>query len=318
MKPLKLLLLLCTLCSLCFAADPAPDHKAEVARLRTLIENLHYRTGQITVQGGIATINLPDTYRYLDQHDAGVILSDLWRNPRDSSILGLIVPATFNPASRDAWAVVVTYDDDGYVKDNDASTINYDKLLKQMKEGVEEASKERVKQGYQSIQLVGWAEPPRYDQSSHKLYWAKELRFNNETPDTLNYNIRMLGRHGVLVLNAVAGMDQLQDVKKATPDLLAMVNFQEGHRYADFNPSTDKIATYGLAALVLGGIAAKAGFFKLLLVGILAFKKIIIFALVAVSGFFKKLFGRKTSAFAADTTSTPPPTVEPAKDETKV
>ena len=41
-----------------------------------------------------------------------------------------------------------------------------------------------------------------------------------------------------------------------------MVDFQEGHRYADFTESTDKVATYGIAALVAGGIAAKVGLFK--------------------------------------------------------
>lgn len=73
----------------------------------------------------------------------------------------------------------------------------------------------------------------------------------------LNYNIRMLGRRGVLVINVVAGMPQLADVEKATPALLAMVDFQPSHRYADFNADTDKTATYGLAALVAGGVAAK-------------------------------------------------------------
>src|SRR2546426_2131137 len=33
----------------------------------------------------------------------------------------------------------------------------------------------------------------------------------------------------------------------------------EGHRYADFVPGTDKVAEYGIAALIAGGVAAKAG-----------------------------------------------------------
>jgi uncharacterized membrane-anchored protein len=228
----------------------------------------------------------------------------------------MIVPADFSPFRGSSWAVVLSYSADGYVKDDDAATIDYDKLLKQMKTSVAESSADRVKQGYDSMELIGWAKPPRYDQTNHKLYWAKELRFGGQKPDTLNYNIRMLGRQGVLVLNAIAGMDQLTDVEKATPDLLAMVNFQEGNRYADFNPSTDKIATYGLAALVVGGIAAKAGLFKVILLGILAAKKFIILGLIAVSGFFKKLFGRRKNAFAAED---PVPTAAgETKDETKV
>ena len=103
----------------------------------------------------------------------------------------------------------------------------------------------------------------------------------------------MLGRRGVLVLNAVANMRQLDAVEKATPAILETVNFQDGHRYADFNSSTDKVATYGLAALVLGGIAAKAGLFKIILVGLIAAKKFVILAALAIGGYLKKWFGKK-------------------------
>ena len=189
--------------------------------------------------------------------------------------------------------MIISYSDDGYVKDDDAAKIDYDELMKKMKEGTAEVNKERTKQGYPAIQLVGWAAPPRYDKVEHKMYWAKDLKFAGQEGDTLNYNIRMLGRHGVLVLNVVANMAQLTEVQGATPAMMKMVNFQDGHRYADFNSSTDKIATYGLAALVAGGIAAKAGLFKLLLVGLLAAKKFIIIAALAVASYFKKLFRRK-------------------------
>ena len=71
-------------------------------------------------------------------------------------------------------------------------------------------------------------------------------------------------------------MDRLNEIEQATPAILQMVDFQQGHRYTDFNPSTDKVATYGLAALIAGGVLAKAGFFKLLIAGALAAKKFVI------------------------------------------
>src|SRR4029450_9273352 len=118
----------------------------------------------------------------------------------------------------------------------------------------------RSKMGYPETQLVGWATPPRYDKATHKMYWAKELKFADSEENTLNYNIRILGRYGVLVLNAVAGMRQFNQIETNTPDLVKMVEFNQGNRYADFNSDTDKVAAYGLAALVAGGLAAKAGF----------------------------------------------------------
>ena len=103
----------------------------------------------------------------------------------------------------------------------------------------------------------------------------------------------LLGRRGILVLNAVAGISQLPQIEKATPEILSMVDFTEGNRYADYKPGTDKLATYGLAALVAGGIAAKTGLLKGLIVAILALKKFIIIGIVAVGAFIKKIFGAR-------------------------
>ncbi len=108
----------------------------------------------------------------------------------------------------------------------------------------------------------------------------------------------------MLILNAVAEMDQLAEIEGASPQLLSMVNYSQGHRYADFNPKTDKVAEYGLAGLVAVGILAKVGGFKALLVGLLALKKFIIIGLAAAASFFKKLFGGR-GVKTHDTPSTP-------------
>jgi len=295
------------------AADtpPAPaDREAAIKKARETAASLTYEKGEITVRDGLARIRLPETYRYLNAKDTEKVLVNLWGNPAGSEALGMIVPATFDPLDGTSWAVIVSFADDGYVKDDDAAKIDYNDLLKQMQEEVAEASKERVKEGYSSLALIGWAAPPRYDAATHKLYWAKELKFGEEKEHTLNYNIRMLGRRGVLVLNAVATVPQLKEIEAATPALLSMVDFQEGHRYADFDGKTDKVATYGLAALVAGGLAAKAGFFKVLWLGILAFKKVLIFAAIALAGLARKGWewfrGRKTVPAVAATPPAPP------------
>ena len=164
-----------------------------------------------------------------------------------------------------------------------------------MRKGAQADNKEREKQGYPSVEIVGWAAPPRYDQSAHKLYWAKEVRFGNETENTLNYNIRIFGRRSVLVLNSVAGMSQLPEIERNTPAILSGVEFNSGNRYADFNPASgDKVASYGIAALVAGGVAAKLGFFKGLWVLILGAKKFVIIGIAAVAAWFRKLFAKKS------------------------
>jgi len=256
---------------------------------------LHYQTGQVKLRGGLATLELPAEFRYLDPRETDLVIR-AWGNPPNNETLGMIVPAGTSVFHAESWAVVITYDEDGFVKDDDAATVNYDDLLGKMQRALRGENDARRRQGYPAIELVGWAEPPRYDSAAHKLYWAKDLRFGTEAVHTLNYNIRVLGRRGVLVLNAVASMDQLAAVRRDMTKVIAFVDFAEGNRYADFVPGTDKVAEYGIAALIAGSIAAKAGFFKLLLAGILALKKLIVVALVAIGAFFRRLFGKKKEA----------------------
>ena len=262
----------------------------------TLVKNLKYQQGTIDLRNGLATLNVPKEFNYLGPDDAETVLVKLWGNPpSETKSLGMLMPAGLTPLSSNCWAVTIDYTDDGYVKDSDASTIKYDDLLKKMQKGVADENPERRKKGYSAITLVGWAAQPHYDASTHKLYWAMDLKVEDADSDTLNYNIRMLGRKGVLVLNAIAGLNQLAEIDKQTPQILSMVDFKEGNRYADFDPKTDKVAKYGIAALVAGGMlagAAKLGLLKGLWIAILAAKKFIIIALVALGAFFKKMWSR--------------------------
>ena len=210
----------------------------------------------------------------------------------------MLVPSDVSPLSEDGWAIVVTYDDDGFVNDEDAKTLDYDKVMSEMQEQTVANNEARQKEGFEPITLIGWAEPPHYDAQSHKMYWAKELKFGSSTDHTLNYSIRILGRRGVLVLNAVSSVDQLETVKKGTPDVLAAVEFNEGHRYSDYLPGTDKAAAYGIGGLILGATAAKAGFFKLIWVALLASKKLILAGLVAAGAAIKKFLGGRNAAEA--------------------
>jgi len=252
---------------------------------------LHYLSGRIALRSGLASLDMPSSFRYLDAQETETVLRT-WGNPPGSKTLGMLVPAgisVFDPAS---WAVVITYDEDGYVKDDEAAKIDYADLLAQMQRGARDENQERKKAGYPPVELVGWAEPPHYDSASHTLYWAKDLRFGTDTIHTLNYNIRVLGRRGVLVLNAVATMDQLGSVKNDMTNVIGFVDFNDGHRYTDF-VAGDKVAEYGIAALIAGGVAAKAGLFKVLLGALIALKKLIVVALVAVAAFLRRLFRRK-------------------------
>lgn len=78
---------------------------------------------------------------------------------------------------------------------------------------MKEGNKARVANGYEEISLIGWASKPYYDNEKKILHWAKKLNFGGAEENTLNYNVRVLGRKGVLMLNAIANMNNLSDVK---------------------------------------------------------------------------------------------------------
>ena len=85
-----------------------------------------------------------------------------------------------------------------------------------------------------------------------------------------------------------------QPINRLPPAILAAIDFNPGNRYADFSEAGgDKIASYGLGALVAGGVAAKLGFFKGLWILILGAKKFVIVGVVAIAAWFKKMFGKK-------------------------
>jgi uncharacterized membrane-anchored protein len=283
-------------CSCPVFAQEETNREAQVAAVLKLVSSLKFQTGEISLHDGLAKLTLPPEFHYLAPKDAETVLVKLWGNPPGQKTLGMIVPTNCSVLSPQSWVVVIQYSEDGYVKDKDADSIDYSKLMKEMQEEARGASKERVKQGYPSIELAGWAAPPRYDKEAHKLFWAKEIRFGDSETNTLNYNIRALGRRGVLVLNVVATMDQFSEIEKRAPDIVKMAEFNEGNRYADFDGKSDKVAAYGLAALVAGGVAAKAGFFKVLWIGLLAAKKFIIIGIIALGAFIKKLFNRGNSS----------------------
>ena len=272
------------------AAQPVDPR---LAKAQQLVASLQFQTGDVAIPEAKAHLQLGEGFRYLPKADARKVLEQLWGNPPDDKIIGLIVPTETPLLSENSWATLVTYVDDGHVSDADAAKIDYAKLLSDMKEQTQSQNEERKKGGYDAIELIGWAAPPRYDAQGKKLYWAREFAIANNSGHTLNYDIRVLGRSGYLSLNAVARMSDLPAVQSGMQRLLPMAAFDSGQRYADFNPSTDKLAAYGLAALVAGGIAAKAGLFAKLGLILLAAKKFVVLAVVAIGAAIKKLFGGK-------------------------
>lgn len=259
------------------------------------IENsFHYEHGTINLDNGIGKIVIPDGFKYLNPLQAEKVLVDLWGNPKSENLtLGLILPEGTGVLNSNSYVFNIQYDEIGFVKDDDADDINYKDLLSQMKEEAEKESQQRIKEGYEKITLVGWASEPYYDKDRKILYWAKEFKFGNNEINTLNYNVRILGRKGVLVLNAIATTKELPLVQNEISKVLDIFQFNDGYKYEDFNSSVDEVAAWTIGGLVAGKVLAKVGLFAL----IAKFGKLIFFSILGIFGTFRKklfnLFKRK-------------------------
>jgi len=247
---------------------------------------------------GKVQLQLLESFRFLDAERAQRVLVDHWGNPPEQveGVLGMVMPAFMEPEDEGSWGAVITYAEDGRVSDRDADKIDFSALLKDMQASLDDGNEEREQEGYPTVQLVGWAEPPRYQRDGHRIYWAKDLVIGGDALHTLNYSVRVLGRDGVLELNAVAETNQMAEIKRRMEQVVGFAEFTSGHRYEDHREGIDPVAGYGLAALVTGGIAAKKGaavglvvLLKLLIKLAIKFWKPILVGFAALGGLAGKL-----------------------------
>ncbi|MEE4289912.1 MAG: DUF2167 domain-containing protein [Erythrobacter sp.] len=280
------------------AQDAQEGFPPEIAEL---LERLDPQTGKIALPSAEATLDLGEDYIFYDADDTRDILTMLWGNPPGTAngVLGLVMPAGSSPLS-DEWGAVVSFERTGYVSDEDAAETDYDELLKNLQEGTRQSNAARSAQGFPTIELVGWAERPVYDSATHSVVWAQDLAFGDSETNTLNYDVRTLGRYGVLSLNLVAAMPQLPEIRVAAKDFANHASFDAGARYADFDPSTDATADYGIAGLIAGGagaaavVAKKTGLIGIILAFFAKFGK---FAIIGIVLFFGAIFGAIKSFF---------------------
>lgn len=294
---LALSLVAALLCAPAWAQEPEAAGPAAAIddSARSTGPTLRYATGDVVLPNKVASLRLGSRYRYLDPAETEKLLV-AWGNQPGSETEGAVVPADVDPFGDDGWAVIVTYEDDGHVDDSDARDFDYDDMLIEMKKSTEADNAARKRAGFEPVHLVGWAETPHYDGAMRKLYWAKELDFEGSGSHTLNYDVRVLGREGVLSMNAVAGIGQLDRIRRGMRSLIDVAEFNEGYRYAEYDARTDKLAEYGLGALIAGGVAAKLGLFGKLLALALAAKKVLIAGALALFGVLTRLFKKKDPA----------------------
>ncbi|MBX9400819.1 DUF2167 domain-containing protein [Lysobacter sp. BMK333-48F3] len=277
--------LLCVLAAFALAGTALPiaaqDSGADA------VANLAWKLGP--TRGAIAdkaTIQVPDGYAFLDA--AGTRkLNELLHNPPTDTDEYTLAPKNLE------WFSFFHYNDIGYVKDEES--LDADAILDSIREGTEEGNVERRKRGWETMKIEGWSVKPQYDKTSHNLEWAVLASTSNSPDKIVNYNTRLLGRHGVteaILVADAAGLDQaVGQFKQLVPGYA----FNDGEKYSEFKPG-DHVAEFGLAALITGGaaaVASKKGVFAAIGLFLVKAWKLVLVGLVAIGGAIAKLFGRK-------------------------
>jgi uncharacterized membrane-anchored protein len=229
--------------------------------------------------GDIAQISIPEGFRFTGQAGTRAFL-ELNQNPTDGSELGLLLPASENAR----WFVVFEFNSIGYVKDDEKDKLDADDMIASIRSGTEAANEERKRRGWSTMNIVGWHTPPFYDTRTNNLTWG--ITGASDGGQVVNYSVRLLGRRGVMNVDLVLAPEEVDAVVPAFEEVLGGFTFKPGSRYAEFVQG-DKVAAYGLTALVAGG--AGAALAKSGLLGKLW--KAIVLGVLALVGAIKKLFG---------------------------
>jgi uncharacterized membrane-anchored protein len=235
-------------------------------------------------------MNVPAGFKYLGREQSKYVLEELWGNLPQENLEGMLFPEDADPFTDSSYVYIISYSPIGYVKDKDAKDIDYDELLDEMKKDQVEENTQRTAIGLDAMYTIGWASAPYYDEQQKVLHWAIEYKVDGADENTLNYKIISLGRKGMLSMNAVAAMSQMNDVKANVDQVLHMAEFTAGNRYQDFDSKVDDVAAWTVGGLVAGKILAKtvAG------AGILKFLKFIIIGVIALGGgIWRFITGRK-------------------------
>lgn len=289
----RIAVILALIPALAFAQEPRPtaDEELEYApdeELGDVELPFGFESGPFDAMlGSVASVKVPDGWLFTGAKGTRAFLEETGNLPSGDE-LGVLL----NPED-DSW-ILFTFDAVGYVKDDDKNALDPDAMLSSIREGTRRANKELRKRGIPTMSIVGWEKEPHYDPTSHNLEWAPRAR-TSEGDEVVNYNTRLLGRRGVMEVALIVDPELLESALPSLRSTIQAFQFTKGEDYASFVQG-DKVAEYGLAALVTGGavaMAAKSGLLEKLW-------KFIVLGVAGVIAAVKRFFGVKTKDESQD------------------
>jgi len=250
--------------------------------------SIDWQKGPTTAQiGNQAQLKVPEGYMYAGPAGTRKFLEILENIPGDE--VGMLTTPEYD------WFILFSFDDVGYVKDDEKDSLNADQLLASIRESTAAGNEERRSRGWSTMSVTGWVVKPNYETTTSNLEWSFKVRDDEDGLESVNHRTRYLGRRGVMNVELVADVKGFETTLGTFREAMKGFSYENGKDYRSFVPG-DKVAEYGLTALVLGGgaaAAAKAGLLKSLWKIILAGWKAIAVGLVALGGLLKRLFTGK-------------------------
>ena len=240
--------------------------------------------------GNQATIEIPEGMKFLNGRETDLFMQENGNLP--DTYLGMI------STDDEYWFVIFEYDPSGYVKDDEKDDLDADEFMKSFKESDEYGNEERLKAGLDTLYTIGWAMEPTYNAQTNNLEYGIILE-SGRGSRTVNYFTFLLGREGTMKCTLLCNPEDLQTIQPDYQSTLTGFQFNAGKTYAEFQEG-DKVAEYGLKALVAGGAvfaAAKLGIFAKLLLFFKKGLKLIVVGVLAVGVWLKRLItGKRADA----------------------
>ncbi len=260
----------------------SPQLKSAIKKIeQTIITN----PGLVPL-GSLATLNLQPGTCFVPPASTREFMMALG-NTFSGEVLGMIIAGSQGEWNLDIM-IVLESSPSGHILDSDANKLDAPAILATIRSSTEAANVERKKNNQGEMKVLGWDESPFYDQAKRLLVWS--INATDSNMPSINYNQNLLGRDTLLRMVALGSVDNAK-LKNFAKRAASNVTYNPGKRYEDYQAGTDKVAEYGLAALIAGIAAKKLGFLALLLAFFLKGWKIILLVLVFFGGTIYKLFG---------------------------
>ncbi len=238
----------------------------------------------------LAHIAISGSQSFADGPTTAALLES-WGNPSHLLVLGMVFPT----AEDEDWSLYFEFDDVGYVTDEDQADIDADALLESYIAGTEAANETRREYGLEALHVRRWYQAPAYDPVTNDLTWAL-LAETDSGEEIINYDVRLLGRGGYTSVTLVTDPISMDETLPKMAAILDSFEYTPGNTYAEYRQG-DKLAGYGLAALVGAGAAVaatKVGLFSALLLAVKKAGKLLLVGLVALAAAAKRLIAALT------------------------